>query len=366
MMITQVMTLALLAAPRPQDFDRSPGAEHASVRGMTISCQTFGREWGTDAFAAELDRLAELGVNWIAIHPYASIAADGSLRWRDLDPESPPVWLERPIREAHARGLEIFIKPHIAYWGSPFSWRGEIAFEDESSRARFFTDYTRWIVEVARCTRDADAFAVGTELGGMVAHAEDWARIIEGVREVTPAHLTYAANWDSYLEVPFWDRLDCIGVQAYFPLCDSTSPTEADLDEGWRRVFDPLRSLSERTGKPVVFTELGYDAHLDTARTPWVGGGGHGRGGPGRTRDPAGLALQRRCLEVALRTLASEGEKDWLRGAFLWKWFAGRTHGAEDFVLDTEAIRATLSEQWLDSQGATRGEARSVGDHPPR
>ena len=92
---------ALAPSPAPEPTD-----PHL-VRGMTISCQGWGAEWGTDRFAAELDELAALGVNWIAIHPYAFLKRDGSLAWRDLDPETPPEWLARPVREAAARGLSI-------------------------------------------------------------------------------------------------------------------------------------------------------------------------------------------------------------------------------------------------------------------
>lgn len=360
------LLLAFTASGSASRDPVSSADEHAFVRGMTISCQTFGREWGTDAFADELDRLVDLGVNWVAIHPYATIGADGSLRWRELDPEAPPTWIERPIREAHARGLKIFIKPHLAYWGSPFSWRGEIAFEGEEAWTRFFGDYTRWIVEVARCSAGADAFAVGTELGGTVEYRDAWTRIIQAVREVTPAPLTYAANWDAYSDVTFWEQLDCIGVQAYFPLCETSAPTEAQLIEGWTRVFEPLRALSTSTGKPIVFTELGYDAHVDTARTPWVGGGGHGRRARRATPDPAGLALQQRCLEVALRALESERNGDWLRGAFLWKWFAGRTHGGEDFVLDTESIRESIRASWRDDETVNPAKPRTGSDRSPR
>ena len=39
--------------------------------------------------------------------------------------------------------------PHIACWGSPFSWRGDIHFENADGWNRFFGDYEKWIVESA-------------------------------------------------------------------------------------------------------------------------------------------------------------------------------------------------------------------------
>lgn len=316
-----------------------PAPAHLEVRGMTISCQTWGREWGTEGFGAELDRLQGLGVNWVSIHPYASIGADGSVRFREIDPKDPPVWLARPIREAHERGMAIFIKPHLAYWGSPFSWRGAIQFEDKTKRARFFEEYSDWILQVAAATRGADAFAIGTELEGMI-EADDtvaaFRALATRVREVTDAHLTYAANWTEYPRVRFWDQLDVIGVQAYFPLSEEEDPGEELLRRGWQTVLEDLRQLSEKTGKPVVFTELGYDSTANAASRPWEGGSRRGA-------TESALALQERCTRVALQVL--EEERDWLRGSFLWKWFVGSARRA-DFKLDTARMRAVIAESW--------------------
>lgn len=337
--LSHLFAVALLAGGLASEPGHVP-ARH--VRGMTISCQTWGWEWGSDAFADELDALAELGVNWVAIHPYASIRANGEVAWRELDPENPPEWIARPIREAHARGLSILVIPHLAYWGSPFSWRGEIDFESNEEIARFFDSYERWTVDVARAARGADAFSVGNELERMVRHEARWRSVIAGVRKVTDARLTYAANWSGYADVPFWDALDAVGVQAYFPLSDAEEPTEAQLIAGWEPVLDELRAFSEATGRPIVFTELGYNVSLQAAKEPWAYRQARG---PERARAEA---LQERCLRVALQTM--EAERDWLRGAFLWKWFAGRT-GRENFLMNRGPIRNQIDAVWGASEG---------------
>ena len=309
------------------------------VKGMTISCQTWGQEWGTDTFATELNELKLLGVNWIAIHPYAWIRRDGSLAWQELDTANPPEWLARPIREAKARDMSLFIKPHISYWGSPFSWRGAIDFPDREERQKFFADYKRWILQVAECTKDAGAFAVGTELA-LLNRPEDepvWRDLIKAVREVTKAHLTYAANWDVYKELRFWDALDVVGVQAYFPIAVGEAPTDDELSEGWRVVVDELSSFHERTGKPVVLTELGYNRSLVAARQPWS------HVSAKRADLPSAAELQRRLLRIGLETLAPE--REWLRGAFLWKWFAGEAPRA-NFILDTPDLRGVIQSVW--------------------
>ena len=320
--------------------DESVGVVH----GMTISCQTNGREWGTPGFARELDRLRGLGVNWVAIHPYARIHADGRVGWGEWQPEEPPQHVAGPIADALEREVAIFVKPHLAYWGSPFDWRGAIDFEDPAERALFFDQYHAWIVAMAEVCRDADAFAIGTELDRFLKPEDEprWRALIADVRTRTNARLTYAANWDHFERVPFWDALDAIGVQAYFPLADCEArPNVDDLTAAWEPWLERLRAVSERSGKPVVFTELGYDAQSKAACEPWVGKPWHGFGRQRHT--PAEAALQQRCYEVALTML--ERERDWLRGAFLWKWFVGPAPGA-DFVLDTPPVRNLIQARW--------------------
>lgn len=308
---------------------------HEQVRGVTISCQTWGREWGSSEMPGALDRTKAVGGNWVAIHPYARISPDGSLRYRTLDPDAPPAWIARPIAWAHERGLKILIKPHLAYWGSGFSWRGEIRFPKAADQARFHRDYRAWISALAKVSRGADAFCVGTELEGTTAAEAEWRGHIEAVRAALPkVPLTYAANWDRYQKVSFWDAVDVIGVQAYFPLvAHGRVPSDAELQAGWKRVLGELRSYSAKLERKVLFTELGYDCNPLAASQPWKGS---------RSSTAAGRELQARCLEAALKAVEAEPS---VVGLFLWKDFAGRASG-EDFPVLRPELRPKIREIW--------------------
>lgn len=303
----------------------------ADIRGMTVSTPTWGWEWGSDAMAQTMEELQHDGVNWVSIHPYASIRDDGTVAFRTIDPESPPEWVARPIREAHARGMKVLIKPHLAYWGSGFSWRGAIRFPDPDARARFFRTYQEWIRSLAEVSAGADAFCVGTELDAVLDDAA-WRQTIAAVRTAYQGPITYAANWDQVARVPFWDAVDVIGVQAYFPIvAPGVEPTPAALDAGWRRVMRELRALSEKHDKHVVFTELGYDAAAHAAVEPWRGG---------RSQDA--VALQQACTRAALQAIDREPA---VIGAFLWKWFPGELQRG-DFRMSTPPMRSLLRSVW--------------------
>jgi hypothetical protein len=307
----------------------------AEIRGVTISCPMAGEEWGSEDMVRTLAVLADLGVNWVAIHPYGGLRNDGTVGQGRIDHlYERPYWLVRAIREAHARGMKILIKPHLAYWGSRFSWRGEIAFDNDTDWQRFFDTYREWIVRVAVLSHHADAFAVGTELDRTTGHEAEWRRIIADVRREMDVPLTYSASWDSYEAVPFWDALDAVAVQAYFPIVDREGPpTDAELAAGWARIASRLEEFGQRQGRHVVLGELGYNRSLTAAVRPW-----EYRTSP----DPAAEDLQVRCLDAALSAVSAS---DGIAGAFLWKWFPGEFPRG-NFLVSTPAMRGVVARHW--------------------
>lgn len=321
-------TLLLLAAFCALGLE----ARAARIHGITLSTHTDGRDWAGPGLEPALDAMVAVGADWIQIHPYAWIRDDGTVRFRPIDPADRPAWLERPLVEARRRGLKVFVKPHIGYWGSRFSWRGEIDFEDPAARDRFFRTYTAWITDVARATPDADGFAVGTELDRLLDHDDAWREIVAAVRDVTHAPLTYAANWTHYREVGFWDALDVIGIQAYFPLTDET-PTEERVRAEWRRILDDVSDFGRTHDRHVVFTELGYNRSFDTAARPW----------DHRTDGPDAEAIQALCLRVALEEIEHESQ---VIGSFLWKWFPAPHQAGRNFALATPVMSAVIRAIW--------------------
>jgi len=308
-----------------------PPDPHASVRGVTVSVPTWGWEWGSDSMAETLDVLKQMGVNWVAIHPYAQIRNDGGVS-HQIDPSSPPVWITRPIAEAHARGIKVMVKPHLAYWGGQFAWRGEIQFTDDAHWRRFFQDYEAWIAALVAVAHDADAFAVGTELD-KTAHRPEWSSVIATARGFS-GPLTYAANWDQYHQVPFWEDLDVIGIQAYFPLAEDPGvvPSSAELEDRWGEVMGDIRRVHTATGKPVVFTELGYSRSTRALHEPWsaeVGGAG-------------AEELQKVGLHAALTAIDRE---PMVTGAFLWKWFPGEPQ-IGNFRMSSPEMKAVIQQEW--------------------
>jgi ligand-binding SRPBCC domain-containing protein len=111
---------------------------------------------------------------------------------------------------------------------------------------------------------------------------KQWVKLIGAIRGVYNGKLTYAANFDNYMNVGFWEHLDFIGINAYFPLRNfaqnklSDSEMKSILKSSWDdilkdiEIFNSSNSISH---KPVIFTELGYVQAEDSTINPWQGFG---------------------------------------------------------------------------------------------
>lgn len=340
-----LLVCVMSACDRPGDASASVSAEGAGVsreggmmRGVVVSCYRNGPgEWDGPGMRPLLEELRGLGVDAIQVHPYARISSDGRVGYR-RDAYTPATLT--PIRLAKQRGMTALLKPHLAYWGSGFSWRGEVTFSDEAHWAEFFRGYESFIVHQAELAEQAgaDVFAVGTELHKTLGREADWRRVIAAVRGVYSGKLTYAANWDEQGDVPFWDAMDFVGVQFYYPLSEALPPSDEQLVAGWRKRLAELREVSAAHGKPVLLTELGYAVSEEAALRPWSDAAVGDRA--------AGHELKLRCMRVALQQIESEPT---IAGVFLWKWFPGGRDHSDEFVLQYDAMRDVIRGAWAKS-----------------
>lgn len=311
------------------------------MKGVTVSAQTWGSEWATPQMAATLDELKSLGVGWIAIHPYAHVNEDGSLKF-DASPDQP--WVTAPLDWAAERRINVMLVPHIAYWGTKFLWRGEIDFDKPAQWERFFSDYEKWITLQARIAQEhhAEVFCIGLEYVHAQKFDRRWRAIIDAVRAVFHGKLTYGANWDQLDNVPFWDALDYIGVLAYFPLTDALDPTSAQIAAGWEGWMNKLQVMSKKYDKPVLFTEIGYNESARCASKPWAF----------QTGGANAKEIQARCIEQALLL---PQRHPFLAGMFFWKWFPDLPYPEpETFDLRTPRLKQIIASHWQMTERASR------------
>jgi hypothetical protein len=108
-------------------------------------------------------------------------------------------------------------------------------------------------------------FVIGTELITTVPQEYEWRKLIATLRKITaaskvPVTYVYGANWSPGPQhVPWWDAVDFIGVDAYYPVATHPNPTPGELAAGWAPIVDQLAALSKANGgKKVLICEVGY------------------------------------------------------------------------------------------------------------
>lgn len=106
-----------------------------------------------------------------------------------------------------------------------------------------------------------------------------WRDLIRDIRRIYHGQLTCGANFDQYRQMGFWDAMDVMGINAYFPLRDRLLETSAGdrlerrLDQGWKTVFNGIDAfIGDRKLKniPILFTELGYTRRRNCTIEPWA------------------------------------------------------------------------------------------------
>jgi len=308
-----------------------------TLKGMNISCQTWGYEWATPEMKQSLHELKDLGLNSFTFHPYARILNNGKIKYSNsLEQEHISV----PLTWAKELDMQVMLKPHLAYWGSNFSWRGDINFDSKKHWDDFFKDYQDWIVVQAKIAEKykADIFCIGVEYKHSLRFEKKWREIISAIRKVYSGKLTYGANWDTYSKVGFWDALDYVGIQAYFPIADKKNPTKSELKNGWNTILNQLQNFSTEKNKKIIFTELGYNTSEFAGKEPWSS---HD------SKSDAAKITQQRCLNIALEKTKSQ---PFIAGVFLWKWFPEikKFWWHENFNLQTPENKKIIANVWKD------------------
>lgn len=335
------LDVRLATVPEPAFHN---GVSFAMANGLEIGYHAPGVD-------DQLAHLRRLGADAVSLMPFAyqpTPSAPG-LRFLNRHPASETdVGLIHAARRAHAAGFRVLWKPHI--WVSHHSWPGEIAMASEQDWRAWFRSYRRFVLHHAVLAQwtGAELFSVGVELGRTVERETEWRHLIAAARRIYRGPMTYAGNWwGDYDRVPFWDALDLVGVDAYFPLASTTDAGDAELAAGVRRAMTAMRQVAERTGKPILLTEVGFAAR----RGAWISP--HEEGGE------LSEEHQARAYRVFLDTL---GRPPWLAGLYVWKVFSHRRaehRGRPDFRLlgrPAEAVVASYFQVGDTGRRATTAE----------
>jgi len=260
-----------------------------------------------------VDPVIKVNANYAAVMPFGFLK---SLTATEVIHNTDRQWFgetrkgaKQYAEELQKNHIKIMIKPQIWVWNGEFT--GLIAMESEETWKQFEASYESFILEYAHLAQEVNAemYCIGTELHKFVAaRPAFWKQLIAKVKAVYKGKLTYAENWDSFDKAPFWDQLDFIGIDAYFPLSEEKNPTLESLQKGWQSHKEKIVSLAKKVDRKVLFTEYGYRSMDYVGKEPWDSN--------------RGKTLNLEAQQVALQALFNEfWKEDWFAGGFIWKWF---------------------------------------------
>ncbi|WP_197043748.1 hypothetical protein [Aureispira sp. CCB-QB1] len=258
--------------------------------------------------------IESIGVNYVSIQPFAFFNKDqptieyGGYLWWGEKKEG----LIQSIQLAKKENLAVLLKPQLWAYNQ---WIGDLEFDNEADWLLFEKNYRNYILPMAKLadSMKVELFAVGTEVKlSAIQRPEFWRGLIQDIRTIYSGKLVYASNWDAYSSVSFWDALDYVGIDAYFPLIKKKRPNVTELKRAWEPTIDSMEAFYNTWQRPILFTEFGYMSLEGCAYKAWL-----------LEKKQAEAKLSEQAQANALQALLEVfGQKSWWAGGFQWKWYA--------------------------------------------
>ena len=218
--------------------------------------------------------------------------------------------VEKMVGYAKAKGLKVMLKPSV--WFPDFGWPGDFELMEKEEWETWEALYTAYVMGFAQegDRLDIDIICIGTEMKKAIfARPEYWINLIQEIRKVYKGKLTYAANWDNFYNIPFWDDLDYIGVDAYFPLTEDETPCMDELLSSWKEPKHQLKQIYKKYKKPILFTEYGYRSVDKAMWRQW------------EIENNYDFPANHEAQKVGYQAIFDAfWDEVWFGGGFLWKW----------------------------------------------
>jgi hypothetical protein len=255
-----------------------------------------------------------INANWIALCPYAfmspnnpNVEYDVPKNWWGDKPEG----ISKLTVYAKANNQKVLLKPH--FWVDQQGWPGDFNLDAKNWKL-WENNYLHHILKLARLadSLNIDMLSIGAEFKTATQkRPQFWSGLIDSVRKVYQGKLIYAANWDEFDKISFWNKLDYIGIDAYFPISEEVTPTKEKMEKQWERISTALDFFSKKHKKKIIFTEYGYRSIDKCAWKQW------------EVEDApvdknVNMLAQQNAYEALFNVV---WKKNWFAGGFLWKWY---------------------------------------------
>lgn len=308
------------STPRVSDSDASTSvALRETHRGIAFGFLAKNGYYGSPEGLAQVDEIAAHGVKWVSLIVTVMQDTYYSTRvYKDYERTPSDAELEQIIDRFHARGIRVMLYPCVEIHDSV--WRGKIDFPEGYEQISgvvtdywtpWFKSYTEMYVDYARLAerKGVELLCLGAEMNGTVRKEKEWSRLIDEVRKVYRGPLIYEAHGiTDFDKFPAWyGKLDMIGYSFYGAVSPRPGASVEEMVAFLRPRVEQMKRLSEKTGKPLLFTESGALARKGATVKP----------DNFRQAGTYDGEEQARFMEAVLTAFWNE---TWWRGFYWWKW----------------------------------------------
>ncbi|WP_076548757.1 glycoside hydrolase family 113 [Maribacter ulvicola] len=282
------------------------------LKGFNFAHEGYGiyNGYGSKKATESLLKQKNMGSNAMAIVPYTGINEINTptpLHFSNNAGSENDDAVVHAVSMASDIGMYTLLKPQIYVGGS---WPGGINMPTDAQWNKFHDYYYRWIRHYAFLAEiyEIDALCLGVEFTkATLSQPDAWRAMIKKTRALYSGQLTYAANWGAEFEkIEFWDDLDFIGLNSYYPLSKKDEPTNEELSLRFNTVKTKIKKVYDKFKKPIVFTEIGFRS----VDTPW-------KNPHAEADETINEEAQRRSYEIIFKGIQDE---PWCQGILWWKF----------------------------------------------
>lgn len=344
-------------------------SQSTSLDGRLNGFNFIGPRYSEDLNFQSFEDIKSINANWVAFVPEV-ILDRSSLKLR---PDSENHWWGKTIqgniasiKMAKEAGLKVMLKPqmvldYVTYPSGLFSdliklvdqggaivvdksdgasWRGDFNPDNEEDWRIWEASYSDYVIKLALLAEElnVEILCIGTELKKSAElRPQYWYELIKKIRKIYKGRITYSANWDEYNEIEFWDQLDYIGTNSYYPISLSATPNVKSTMRNWTYYRSRLKKLSKKHNKQILITEFGYRNVSYAGIRPWIHDDGTSK---------SNYEAQDNLYDAFFQSF---WDQSWIRGGFSWNWDAvEKKQGNTDFSVQGKPAE-NIIRKWYNS-----------------
>lgn len=290
-----------------------PEREKIAIKGFNFTHEGYRIYNGylSESAKKSLLKLKEIHSNSISIVPFGfmSSESDPTIFWANQTGSENDESIIYCGLNAKKIGLKVMLKPQL--WLRHGKWCGEIEMENEDDWSKYENEYRLWIIHYAAIAQQYkfEFLSLGVELLKFTKLRPEYFRsLVSDIRKIYDGQITYSANWyDEADNIQFWNELDFIGINSYYPLSKKENADVSELKSEAENLAQHFSSLSKKWNRKIVFTEIGFAKNI----SPWVM--------PHEEKNNSIFSEieQANCYKIISDEWLNQ---DWCGGFLWWKW----------------------------------------------